>query len=406
MATEVNQTLAVVESFFGERLSDAVIDTARRLPHDQMLELAHRLHDAPKQVVGGEIHVSETTLFQAGRDTDLTAVADLPHISLYTRRVLARDPLTDFYAPTGSSSVGGVETVRFRHERNARRWRAALIDGLAQILDLAELIRQGALVLQPYHHSFAGWDENLIWNSNWSSGDFPTSDPYIRAFLADSGGAGSLDQLLKTFPGRPSGRDVSDALAFDLWINQFGWQPITSNPVVIHHQRTVARLHGGNRPALDSPLLGPAVGYRVPALTGVSLADIGRMRANEEVFADVREALVRLNVACVEASGVLGGPDHYLEYKNFVAEYADEIVRPTYEKLQRRHRKLLFLQRTRRTAARVITLGIDPLLGAVPGVGELIGGRVEKAFTRSVSRTRQQTEVACGILKTILRGAG
>lgn len=158
-------------------------------------------------------------------------------------------------------------------------------------------------------------------------------------------------------------------------------------------------------PDSHTPLLGPAVRYRIPELTGISLTDISKPRENEESFAEVRDALVQLDRACIDASGRLGGPDEYLAYKDFVAEYADEIVRPSYDSLNRRLGRMKLIERAGHAGVGLLTAGLEPVIGFTPVVGDMIGDKIADRLTHHAREVRAQNEIGCKILKTVLRHA-
>src|SRR5262249_53691534 len=62
-----------------------------------------------------------------------------------------------------------------------------------------------------------------------------------------------------------------------------------------------------------------SVKFGVPSLTEVSLADVVSLRRNEEVFADVREALLQLQNVCGSDGRELG----WREYQGLVREHTD-----------------------------------------------------------------------------------
>jgi hypothetical protein len=141
----------------------------------------------------------------------------------------------------------------------------------------------------------------------------------------------------------------------------------------------------------------PGLAYGVPVLSTISLADIVKLRANEEVFAEVRGALVALQDQCTQD----GVPNSWAQYQRQVRAFAEDVVSPVYDGLNRRLQRGRIMSGLVGAAsgalARLTIHAAASLLGISAGnaghqVGPIVKSRVAKKLKRP------ELEVACSIL--------
>ncbi len=385
MSLSALSTLDVVESFFGEQLSDSVIDAVTRLPTYKAKELKNQIdaryvevddalmtrisfgldrlpHDLFMQVATyvelelqervriqragapfstlkattsadhaylrrGEIHVHEAPLLDAGRRTGFADLDVLKHLALYCERVLIRDPL-----PAG-------RYVYFRGGEYSSDWLDCFAQSLRQILPIADLVRSGCFILGRCDVEFTG------------GGHASLLESVSRATLIEQ----YLDQFLVELTAAEGGPliptpelDISDELRASLeWTRAHAFivqcialalTPITSNPSILRFLKAYSsEFHQTTDMLADprwAPVPDPVMAYRIPSLHDTPFDDVVRWRRDDEAFAEFRSALASLGTVCAEASW----PGTYRSHRAAVRIYAEDIVRPTYERLKARLR--------------------------------------------------------------------
>ncbi|MBV8893553.1 MAG: hypothetical protein JO266_16565 [Acidobacteria bacterium] len=358
----------------------------------------------------GGVHVHEDSFFKAGLETEIANVGVLRHLVLYCDHVLVRDPLAE--------AVNRYSLSNLSNE--GRPLEQRLADALRQLLPVAELVRSGCFILSgnlgvemeadgPLSLSarvFFDWRDPLMDHAisqfpekrleklrSFSRGETEWEDEYEIWFT---------EMLRKIYPVGASSRDVRSALNFTS-LRTYPLTPIVSNPVVKYHLQQYSRLLLGQRPQSGheevSPL-SPAISYQVPVF-GDSLDDIIRLRQNERVFAEVRTALVKLGKVCAASLEASGKPESYEAYTGLVGEYAEDIVRPAFEAVQRLQRQAAMREFLPKAALKSCTFGIDFFV--CPGLGTTVDMACEPLIGRKAARAQKDARVAGGILKSLLR---
>lgn len=445
-------SLDVVEDFFGEELSDEVISKAGRLPAEQADELRQRLdanflrlrialgyrrqpfpiYSQVKMTFASDIEsvrnvdicAHEAPLFKAGIETGMANVGVLKHLALYCERVLVNDPLA------------------FPFQQPIQQWTYKLGPALRELLDIAEFVRSRWFIpseiylapqirLRPFDLSAGNsteWLKNLLEEQ-------PRLVIGVREILERHGIDPLARDLRDSVLARPesrveieadildwykkgpaaearagdiTGRELLEVGIFYGLVQAYALTPITSSQSIIRYGEEYARelLDSSTESATSGQRfssLSPAVSYGIPSLDKVSFADISRIRKNEKVFAQVRASLTELGRVCAESAL----PDSYQAYKATVHEHAEDIVRPTYERLRKWQHKARYRKWGLQLGVMSAAIGIQPLVTpAGPIVGEIASNTVERMggrlLGRETRRTFEDTGIALGILKSIL----
>jgi hypothetical protein len=408
----VPSSLDVVESFFGQELDDSVIDAVEELPPGQTEELRHRIVDHSTNVrvalrrrterarefmkehsglldelpgdydhlQNEEIHFHED-LGNAGIDTEITNIGVLKHLALYCDRISLRDPLA-LYNDSPSSSP--------------RYWLNGVADGLRQLMPIAEFVRAGHFVLGESY----GKPTNP---TNYAEHGFEGPDHYLLDLQILIAGVAPLKResaLLLDYIVKSGEQELVEPFFVELRFKSF--TPITSNSVILRLLRQYTRelLDSDHQPdpsAASGQLspINPAVQFGIPSLSEVSFAEIASLRKNEEVFAETRSALAELTEECAKS----GRPESNQAYKTAVSENA-EIVRPSFERVERLRRKAAGKKLATKLAVKGATFGIDGFVEPIIEAADMAG---EPLIGRKAERERKDADVACKILKSILR---
>lgn len=144
-------------------------------------------------------------------------------------------------------------------------------------------------------------------------------------------------------------------------------------------------------------------------MSEVTLADIVRLRLQEDVYEQVRLSLSDVARAVQDA----GRPDSYRAYAKRIEECAEGCVRPTYEKLRQQHKRA-----TRRAlisgygAGGLISLainGVSTILSgpgsvAAHGAGNPLGNIAKSTMSKRSARKHRVAElkVGCSLLLSVL----
>ena len=97
------------------------------------------------------------------------------------------------------------------------------------------------------------------------------------------------------------------------------------------------------------------------------------------------------------ACATVDEPASIQEYRDFIVEYAGDIVRPSFEALQKLQRRAQIKYIASKLVARTLTFGLNDFIehtGDIIRAGDPLIGRKSK-------RRMQNAKLACKILKTI-----
>lgn len=351
-------------------------------------------------LLAGEIHVHEEPMLLAGVRTDITNVRSLKHLVLYCDRVLVRDPLLPKPFINGDAPFA---IAPFRADEQGW-WCRRIADGLRQLVDLAELVRTGRILLSAgfpkdwwTEASFQKWVEEGQPKGGPSQ---YAGDPYAP-FLRN-GANWNTDRILRAYPEVLNEEDLRRLEEFVQLVHVTGVTPFTSSRSIMFHLEQGLRILWGERPAAPAASVSPAIEFGFPALSEVSFADLTRLRDNEEIFADVRTALNKLGEVCAAAAA----PDTYENYKALIHDNAEDIVGPSMARLTRLQRRTKALQLAGVGLGKAVSFGLNAAAktGHAPGAGQLAGpagSLTQKALGRRSKRTSEDLTIALGILRSI-----
>jgi hypothetical protein len=476
MPSRYISSLTIVEDFYGEQLTPALLSKIRQTPVDQLIELANRLNSygdtlaevleirgdfrpETRQAYARDRGISESYDLYLNNDVyahdgvsmlgstehELIESGELKHLLVYTERLIVPDfvPGWSFALELEKSAGYPLDEARRGHD---------LAKYLHQIMPLADLVRSGDVLLVPGGHDFRIGDTLVDMASASSSDLFYTLDPYIAwnvvhklglvkpweiaarglqeevseghlyeaveyclSTLSSYGDPHSmqLEQfgrkvIAKLWPGL-SDEEVRQMVAFSFVTREAATIPISSNPTVLQHiERSGAILLENELPrGLTGPRsFAPAIQYHIPRLAHLSIEDIIRLRRDEEIFDDLRQSLIGLTDQAME----MPHSDGYSAYSDTVGQLAEDIIRPTYERMERaRKRASVRSVIWGYGSGGVVSLGLNAIgmLIGIPGplrsaAGFTVGGATRAKALKQGSRKRRSLEVAGSILYSLL----
>ncbi len=429
-------SLDIVEEFIGVKLSDdgELVRAVMALPGEQFFELFTRLtsynstrtalqrgkpapdyieectalpsSDEIQQYIGRPMHVHEASLAAARESTDIANISALKHLILYCDTIFMENPLENLIAPQ------------------------EIADALRQLQPIAPLVRSGNVVLarslgatssyanqrsdsfiayllkrdhpellQAYEKA---WRDciNHVRDNRTSPEGKPVQSRW-QAIVEETEAA-----LVQSYPRKVSMDEMRWIKHVQAVAQRYGWTPVTSSETMTYHIEQCVRLKLDGKPASLEPSsspVGPAVSYGLPSLSEVSFADIIRLRENEPIFAEVRNALGQLATACAQE----GQPSDYRSYKNTIHTHAEEIVRPAYEQLMKMQRRAQLRKLAGMGIGKAVGLGLHAAekTGFAPGAGKAAGAAgsgTQKLVSGNAQRNHQDAEVGLDILKSIM----
>jgi hypothetical protein len=463
---EVPNTISIVEEFFGSALTLDLIKVIEDTPLYQLVELADRLarhqrrlqsalnrrstfspYDDYRIFVEREYAIHDRIYLHGHERTALIDDPDLPYVLLYSTHTLMPDA-------TLSWAMETILLANMDRLGEARSITARLVRGLESMIPLRELIRRGYVVpiatMDSFHPDEFLFDQSLDHATRLDDpggNDIYWRDPLLAWILvkklkcipswelnaldlarpedmqeAASRFLGEIDydddvyklcmKAVKVAYPESSFVDVQDAVRFGFIHRESRTVPMASQVTTGKHltRSSLAILEGLSTPAVDTyrPEL-DAIGFRIPSLRGVSLADIVRLRLQEDIYEDARSCLVELlQIIRQEAPA-----NNYGQYVKTLRNCADDIVGPTYENLsnQARRAKLSALLGglgagglTSLAFNAVSALLTGPGAVAIKSAGNPAGNIARKSVEKRTQRKRRaaELEIACSILVTIL----
>jgi hypothetical protein len=199
---------------------------------------------------------------------------------------------------------------------------------------------------------------------------------------------------------------VEDAILLALLQREVRATPATSDPVILTH------LHLSSQVAVDGRIpedddrtraMLTAVEYRMPDLSAVSVRDLARLRLQDDLYDEIRGCLGAL----IDSVSAMSAPGSYQEYRAEVEARSDDLVRPTYERFRKLHRRAgIRSSIAGYFTGGLVSLGISALAAAVGGpfgfASGLAGDAAEQFAAKRVGRRRRDLEVACSVLLSVL----
>lgn len=465
-------TLAVVEEFYGEPISPGLLAKIRNTPLDQLLELADRLGNYGSKVndlletrirhvdqrisvarlngipdtydhfLGEDVFVHDRLILDGGYRRPVADIDEFKHLILYCGKIL----VPDLVLPWALGLVIESENGYPLQEENEG---ATLARFLRPLIQLAPLVRSGDLLLVPTADDLTVGGSPFSAASDLGYQDVYSYDPVVswtvvnelgiaepweltardlsEAELGEIAGycisklradgeptAEELRELAdlvigRIWPGTSAGM-IRDMLGFSFLVRESAVIPVSSDSMTFQHLQRSGDLLLNNQttslgkwPREESIL--PAVKYRIPSLSHVSLDDLIRLRGNEEIFDELRMCLIGLTEKAAALPCDLGSQ----QYSITVRELAEDIVRPTWQRIdQMRRRASIRSLIWGAASAGAASLGISALgsvVGVPPHIGSKIGNSTANVVRSKVLRSRakgiKDLEVAGSILLSL-----
>jgi|GEM_PF-5573607 len=427
-----NTSLAIVEDFYQEPLSEELIKKVRATPLSQQFELGDRLRNNASnplhsqslpQDIRGEVHVNEKALFEAGITTDIANTPGLKNVLLFGGRSVLRDPF-----PATADAAQTAEALR-------------------QLLPVADLVRSNRLILvKPLFQldhpniSLPGFPRGLqpsqlliakLFARLYAEQGYASSEPLPAEILPSSLGLDSytiwmlanrsfsklrnwlpeskqkiLRSLQKQYPEKIDANELQMRVCMASFVGGLGNAFLSSPGHYFHLTQNAHVLFDGQPDStLDPKRQTPAmyaVNHQVPSLSEVSFADITKLVDSEEVFAEVRNSLNALSVFCANDPS----PSDYRSYKLAVSRHATDIVAPALARLDAWHKKELRKKWAIKALGHTVGMGIDAAAGLVTAgiptpIGGLAGDAAESLAGHRTEHRLKTVQVARGILKSL-----
>ena len=397
------------------------------------------------------------TYLQDGRDVSLMEVPELKHLILYAEHFILPDHVAEW---AGCLLFAEESDAVYPEQQELAN---DLVEAVRAIEPLFPLVRLGSVVLlqtkndlmvrDEYIHGLHAYGDSLL-GPDWPGFTFEADlveayaldDPYLAwvavnklkpvrnweyaaqgfnatdlqeaaYYLADQAQyypelKGKLNKLAQVAYGnRVRPEEVKDAVQVNLLCREIEAAPLISTPFVRNHllNSTAVVLEGnGAKFAKKDQSLDAAVSYRVPSLAAVSLADLIKLRLNEDIYYEVRECLQSL------AFGVAAPnlPVSFGAYEHEVREQAEDIVRPVCEKLNTKLKREKALSLVGGYGiGSLISLGINGLAMlthgaaevAVRSTGNTANNLGKNLGQRLLGRDRYDLSTACSILVSLLK---
>lgn len=412
----------LLEDYFGESFSGAMIDAVGALPAEEVDILLARCQNVIVRASGAvglrdsylsyptvdtyhtlaadPLHYNDAAL-HAGEDTSVPATPGLRQVLLFCDRTLMR--AGGLCGPIVDDNKGAVFASRLSEiaplAAPIRAGNLVLVQPTEMIKEVSllysSLMRGDPLVArllkgksdvelrirQAHDEAFRGMDPDAeMWE--------PITADKIRA-IEDAAAV-----LAEVYPADITARQLGHVLLQCARIRMGHFIPVTSDPLMAHHLRECAATH-----PLDHKLspFAPAVQYQMPALSDLPLEDIFRLR-DSDAFVVVRGALHDLGMACVGDNVPFNS---YRGYRKQFGAHARDVLGPAISKLEQWERKAGWRTLTGKLVGEAVGLGLD--LASIPGVSRL-GGPAARRLVTGASANTQKIEAAqaARILKTVL----
>lgn len=418
----------------------------------------------PEQVV-----LWDDIYFRTGRDYSLSESPDLKYALMYTDRIVVPDFSLDW-------AEGLLEGARYLDSYDETDQRLAnipnnlqqyvsfmdredagpiLANALRNILPVAPLVRQGILIAAPSSayldtsfstpHNHFPLRERCDLDGEFSE-DIFFQDPYLAWLFITALGVEpwelealdlhrpqdiqdaayhfitrdegpSSDALSNAYKAAYGSSvplsNIEHAVMLNVTYREAALVPMTGSSIGRTHLTRSAKVLVDGLTAPDvaqHDAIMAATKYRVPPVANVSLEDLIRLRLQEEIYQEVRECLISLvnSVAGCHVSS-------YHSYEIEVGKAADDLVRPTYEKLNsRRHKNRLASLVAGYAAGGMITMAFNAIASMLTGplaigghkAASIAGQAGRRAVSRRIDPQHHELAVANSVLLSILDHTG
>jgi hypothetical protein len=468
-------SIDIVENFYGEELGRELLMQVSGTPLEQLLELADRLlfhsRTLEKALLLRNSRLSTVPeryrpytqvpltahedIFL--RDRELTSLDESPqlkHMLLFSPRILVPDYSMDWAEETVFLKEVGDS---WSEGETARRLR----DGLRSILPLVPWVREGIVVPAPSKESLSCEFSavNEVYNSHLRSERFSLRfeteldpenssifwrDPYLawlvvhrlnaiepwryRAWELDTAldyqlaasyvlgeleynrDSARLSNLVELSHGQ--GTNLSElqiACQLRILYGDLALSPVATSRVSISHmvKSSATVLDGIQAPDVDRvDPIATAAKFHVPSLSSVSLSDLLKLRKNEDIYNDVRSCLLDVLQSIDDATTT-----SYRAYEDAIRERAEDLVRPTYEKVSaKRTKQKLASLITGYSLGKAVSMGIHgvaaffsgPAALATRAAGGASGKLVENQVRKRINKGGEEAEIAKSIMLSVL----
>lgn len=262
-------SLVELERFFGEELSQEHVDALASAPEDQLIDLFSRLADCWTNWFDER--------FDKGRPPDghyfvgerFSSVAPLPahvfkQLALYFPSIATPDPV--------EACVGAhVELAKFLGTVPPTKLRADMKTGVKALLEVAPLVRAGAVQLVP------------SMQAGLTTGVQEVARKEVGAEEARGNTVSKADEDFAVATGL-----CSMAAFWPVVSSEFFWEKLRKGGLNLEQE--LARC--------NMPIARAVAEFEVPNVSQVAVGDVLRLRGNEQCFADFRSAF---GVAVLEA---------------------------------------------------------------------------------------------------------
>lgn len=415
-----------------------------------------------RQIPGGSdkfpLFVHDTTYLHGGRDMSLMEAPALKHLILHAEHFV----LPDRVAEWALNLIFLEESHYYFSDSEQQESANELAEAVRMIELLLPLVRLGSVVLLPPKNELSVKDEYIfplnaygdsLLGPDWPDYRFESDlveayaldDPYMAWVAVNKLKAvddweyvtqgfnatdlqeaayylahqaeyypelkAKLDKLVEVaYGGRVRPEGVRDAVQINLLCGEMEATPIISTQLARNHLlNSAAVVLEGNHAKFGKKgqALEAAVAYRVPSLAAVSLADLMKLRLNEDIYYEIRKCLESLALG-LAAPKI---PASFDAYEREVREQAEYIVRPVYEKLSAKLRREKALSMVAGYGiGGLVSLGINGLAMLTHGAAEVAvrstgntANNLGKKFgQRALGRNRNDLSTACSILVSLL----
>jgi hypothetical protein len=462
-------TIQIIEEFYGEPVSEDLIRRIPGTPIEQLLELADRLHRHGSAVAkalehrefseesrarflqSGQASVryekylkkdlacSDSLMLESGTAMPLQSMVELKRMILYSDSFVVPDDTFDWAEDLTIQEA-------FESELDELTYARALARFVRELLPIAPLIRSGNILTVPgngmvavgdskfqgiytdlsarfaYRHDpvlawtvvnetnlMPAWEVRMMKDNGCSLSEI--AEACIRRLRHEE----PSEELVHTisarlWPGLKSDK-VRHILEFAFLTREIYSVPVSANADVLAylHRTGAVLLPGGDKAMMETFAAdyAPAVAYSVPALSNTTLQEIINLRLNEELFHELRAKLIEV-MHEVASSGCV-----HSSYNSYIAEVrniAEDIIRPTYDDIERRRKKASIKNWLwEKATGGMVKLGINgfawcfgisgPLAHGPAGAA---GDAVGKAMNKSRRREQKDLEVAGTVLVSLL----
>lgn len=259
-------SVSIIDDFFGEPVTRAHVERLSDWPEDQLIDLARRLNDGWNAWFAGRFDqgLSPDTHYFLGETRSEIEPLPLPkymQLALYFPSIAAPDPV--------EATVGThLQLAQITGSILPDQLRSDLAQGLERLMQIAPLVRAGALSLVPSLQ--AGVSHGVQSLAQRELGATALATGRSRQELSEA-------------------QDAAFACATGICSMAAYW-PVASTAELWRRLREGGMRIAREASAHNLPVEEAVTELEVPSVTKVPIDDLLRLRANEAAFSDFREA--------------------------------------------------------------------------------------------------------------------